>query len=89
MLFSSEDDYINYSVPGSLAPERSQKPEAEGEKTDSRMERYDYFGIDESGSIFWCGVVRQNTYTEVEVGIGYAGEVGSAKRQKPSPLNWI
>lgn len=33
MLFSCEDDYINHSMPRSLALERNQKPEAEGDKT--------------------------------------------------------
>jgi hypothetical protein len=74
MLFSYEDDDINHSVPGSLALERSQKPEAQSERRDSQMERYDYFSIHESGNIVWCGVVRQNNCTEVEVGIGYAEE---------------
>jgi hypothetical protein len=63
MLFSCESDYMSHSVPGSIAPERSTKPDSEGEKTISRMERYGYFDIDEGGSIFWCGVFRQNSYT--------------------------
>lgn len=87
MLFSSEDDYVNHSVAGPLAPERSQKPEAESEKWDSRMERYDYFSIHESGNIVWCDVGRQNNYTEIELGIEYAGEVTSTERHKPSSLN--
>lgn len=89
MLFSCEDDYVNRSVAGSRAPERSQTPGAESEKRNFRMVRYDYFSIQKSGNILWCGVVGQNNYTEVDLGIGYAGEVSSAERQKPSSLNWI
>lgn len=85
MLFSCQDDYMNHTAPGSLAPERSRKPESEGEKTTSGMERYSYLVIDDS--ISWCGVFRQNNYIELEVGIGYAGQLGFAEHQKPSPLN--
>lgn len=50
-LFACEGDYINHSVPGSPAPERSQKSEAESEKPDFPMERYNYSRIHESGNI--------------------------------------
>lgn len=85
MLFSREDDLTNHTVPDSLGPERSRKPESEGRRRVSRTERYRYFDIDECGSISWCGVFRQNNYTELEVEISYAGQSVSPNSGNVTP----